>query len=100
MGVKEKIMRRPLVTLLVISLFSLPLLAQDRVEKARCISLEHVRGAWRMQISCERGDGSISLADSGTQNLYRGDGAFAKWSQDDLRATYQLLMPKESTPGF
>jgi hypothetical protein len=93
-------MKRTVVTMLVISLFALPMFAQDPVAKARCVSLEHVRGAWRMQISCERGDGAISLADTSEQKSYRGDGLFATWSQDDLRAMYQMLIPKESGAAF
>jgi hypothetical protein len=93
-------MKRTVITMLVISLFALPMFAQDPVTKARCVSLEHSRGAWRMQISCERGDGAISLAESGEQKSYRGDGVFATWSQDDLRAMYQLLIPKENGTAF
>ena len=53
-------MKRAVVTLLVV-LFAVPLFAQD--SKAQCVSLEHVRGAWRMQIKCEQGSGVILLAD-------------------------------------
>ena len=87
-------MKRTVVTLLVVSLFALPLFAQDRVEKARCVSLEHARGAWQMQISCERGEGSISLADS--SGSYTGNGVFSTWSQPELRALYQSLLPSDA----
>jgi hypothetical protein len=93
-------MKRTVITMLVISLFAMPMFAQDPITKARCVSLEHVKGAWRMQISCERGEGAISLADAGQQTSYRGDGVFSTWSQGDLSAMYESLIPKDGGPAF
>jgi hypothetical protein len=89
-------MKRAVVTMLVVSLFAVPMFAQDPVAKARCVSLEHVSGAWHMQISCENGAGSISLSEASENATYRGDGVFATWSQQELRAMYESLVPKDT----
>ena len=88
-------MKRAMVTALVLSLCSLPLFAQgDRLTNARCISLEHVRGAWIMKVTCAEGTGAIVVADDGR---YQGDGVFSSYSAEKLRATYQSLIPKDSS---
>ena len=53
------------ITVLILSLFAFPLFAQgEQSTKFQCVSLEHVQGAWRMQIKCEQGAGAISLSDT------------------------------------
>ena len=84
-------MKRATVLILILSLSSLPLFAQGgQISKARCMSLEHVSGAWIMKIECAEGAGTITAWDEGS---YKGAGVFAKWSQDELRSTYQSLVP-------
>lgn len=86
-------MKRTIVTLLVISLVSLPLFAG---QKPQCVSLEHVRGAWQMQIKCDEGTGTITLVDAHGAKLYRGDGIFKHWSQEKLGAMYESLIPQQA----
>lgn len=88
-------MKRAVVTLLALSLVASAAFAQD--SKAQCMSLEHVRGAWRMQIKCEQGTGAIVLLDQQETRTYRGEGVFAKWSQQQMDAMYQSLVPQDST---
>ena len=88
-------MKRSAITILILSLCATSLSADTEAMNARCVSLEHVRGAWRMQIQCEKGDGAILLVDSGSRVTYRGEGIYAKSSQKDLEATYQSLVPKD-----
>ncbi|HEV8658456.1 MAG TPA: hypothetical protein VGS96_07485 [Thermoanaerobaculia bacterium] len=91
-------MKRAIVATLVLSLCALPLFAKgEPLTSARCVSLEHVQGGWRMEIKCDQGAGAISLMDAGQ---YRGEGVFAKWSQEQMRSTYGSLIPKESGPAF
>jgi len=87
-------MKRAIVSMLLISLVALPSLAAEK--RAQCVSLEHVRGAWQMQIKCDIGDGSITLADSHGTKTYRGDGVFASWSQEQLGTMYESLVPRET----
>ena len=89
-------MKRSVITVLIISLVALPLFAAG--SKARCVALEHVRGAWRMQIRCEQGAGAISLSDTSSAKVYSGEGIFSEWSQEQLGAMYDSLVPQES--GF
>ncbi|GAC1400894.1 MAG: hypothetical protein NVSMB68_15650 [Thermoanaerobaculia bacterium] len=84
-------MKRAMITMLVVSLSSLPLFAGD--SKAQCVSLEHVRGAWEMKVKCEQGAGTITLVDDSGQRTYRGDGVFASWSQEQLGSMYDALVP-------
>lgn len=88
-------MRAPrFLTILVVSLFAVPLFAAN-VSKARCISLEHAHGAWRMQIDCEGSTGAISMIDVADHVSFRGEGMFATWTQEQLRAEYMLLLPHD-----
>jgi hypothetical protein len=89
-------MKRSVITVLIISLVALPLFAAG--SKARCVALEHVGGAWRMQIRCEQGAGAISLSDTSSAKVYSGEGIFAEWSQKQLGAMYDSLVPQED--GF
>ena len=43
------------------------------------------RSAWRMEVSCGEGNGAIVLVDD---SVYRGEGLFLGWSQEDLAAAY------------
>ena len=89
------------ITVLILSLFAFPLFAQGpQSTKFQCVSLEHVQGAWRMQIKCEQGVGAISLSDSGQQKSFRGEGVFASWSQEKMKNIYESLVPKDSGPAF
>jgi len=85
-------MKRATVMILILSLCSLPLFAGDHATKLRCVSLEHVSGGWMMKVECVEGAGTISLSDDGS---YRGAGMFSKWSQQQLSATYQSLVPTD-----
>ena|SRR5438552_14274545 len=96
-------MKRSLVLIFVVSLVSVSLLgANSGVHQAaaltnvRALSVEHTAGAWRMQIKCDQGVGTISMIDGGQSPVYRGEGCFAGWSQDELKATYQSMIPNES----
>jgi hypothetical protein len=96
-------MKRTLVLIFVVSIISLPLFAGDSgthrsaaLTNARSQSLEHVAGSWRMQIKCDQGVGTISMIDIEERPIYRGEGCFAGWSQDELKATYQSMIPNEA----
>jgi hypothetical protein len=84
--------------MLVVSLVALPSLAGQ--SKAQCVSLEHVRGAWQMQIKCDQGTGSITLVDAHGAKMYRGSGIFRHWSQQQLETMYQSLIPKDETSSI
>ena len=96
-------MKRSLVLILVFSLISLSLFGANSgvhqsaaLTNARALSIEHAAGAWRMEIKCDQGVGTISMIDGGQQPVYRGEGCFSGWSQDELKATYQSMIPNES----
>jgi len=85
-------MKRAAIYALILSMLAVPMFAQNpSVTKARCVSLEHISGGWRMAIDCDQGKGTITLTD---QMQYHGDGIFAGWSQGDLSSSYQSLLPK------
>jgi hypothetical protein len=45
------------------------------------------QSAWRMAIDSDSGTGTITLLDFGPgKSLYRGDGAFLGWPQEQLAA--------------
>ena len=55
--------------------------------------------AWRMEITCDQGHGSIVLIESAGGPIFRGDGHFLGWSQEDLSAAYAaLLAPPDGPP--
>jgi hypothetical protein len=96
-------MKRALLLIFVVSLVSIPLFGANSgvhqsaaLTNVRALSLEHAAGSWRMQIKCDQGVGTISMIDRGQQPIYRGEGCFADWSQDELKATYQSMIPSES----
>ncbi|HYS54364.1 MAG TPA: hypothetical protein VER58_11450 [Thermoanaerobaculia bacterium] len=85
-------MKRTALGVLILILVALPSLAQKpTVTGARCLSLEHVRGGWRMEIKCDQSKGVIVMLDD---LKYVGDGMFNGWSQPELKAFYQSLIPK------
>jgi hypothetical protein len=47
--------------------------------------------AWRMTIVSEEGSGAITLVDSPAGGLFRGEGIFLGYTQDQLRKTYDSL---------
>ncbi len=54
------------------------------------------RSAWRMEVGCDAGTGSITLLEEG---LFRGDGMFLGATQEQLADTYRALLdPNEETP--
>ena len=77
-------MKRAVLGILILSLVALPMFGADKhkLTTARCASLEHVAGGWRMEINCEQGKGTVVLLDAGKQ--YRGNGVFADWSQEQM----------------
>lgn len=55
------------------------------------------RSAWRMEVQCDEGAGTITFIDDA---LYRGDGIFLGVSQEDLAATWASLQTKDEGPTF
>ena len=91
-------MKRATVLLLALSLVAVPTFASlHKVASARCISLERITGAWRMEVECDQTRGAILLLDSGGRAQYVGQGMFRGWSQSELSALYQSLIPKAET---
>ena len=95
------------VTILFVSLLAVPLFAGSNrapqpapLAKARCVSLAHTHGAWRMQVECDGAGGAISMIDVAAQVWFRGEGMFSSWSQEQLRAAYMSLLPKDDAPAF
>jgi hypothetical protein len=96
-------MKRALLVMFVVSLISIPLIGANSgvhqsaaLTNVRALSLEHAAGSWRMQIKCDQGVGTISMIDSGQLPVYRGEGCFTGWSQEELRATYLSMIPNEA----
>lgn len=90
-------MKRAVLFVLALSLVALPMLGatQQKLTTARCASLERIAGGWQMEIHCEEGKGSIVMLDSGKQ--FRGNGMFAGWSQEQMRAMYESLLPADAS---
>jgi hypothetical protein len=91
-------MKRAIVILFSLSLIALPSFAgaagTHKATSARCMSLEHISGSWRMEIECGQTKGAILLIDAGRDVRYSGQGMFRDWSQSELSALYQSLVPK------
>ena len=92
-------MKRATILLLTLSLVvAVPTFAANnsvhKVASARCVSLEHIAGAWRMEIECDQTKGAILLIDAGRDVQYVGQGIFKGWSQGELSSMYQSLIPK------
>jgi hypothetical protein len=90
-------MKRVVPFVLALSLVALPMFGatKQKLNTARCASLEHIAGGWRMEIHCEQGKGAIVMLDSGKQ--FRGNGVFAGWSQEQMNAMYQSLLPADNS---
>lgn len=53
-------------------------------------------GAWKLTLSADEGDGSITLVEPpGRAPLYRGDGVCLGWRQERLEAAYGDLRPAD-----
>jgi hypothetical protein len=89
-------MKRAALIVLILSVAALPMFGaqSQKVTAARCASLERIAGGWQMVISCDQGKGAIILLDAGK---YRGNGMFAGWSQKQMNATYQSLLPTDDS---
>jgi len=91
-------MKRAALTLLALYLIAMPSFAGTttghKLTGARCLSLEHVAGGWRMDIRCDQNKGSILLLDAGRHAQYVGEGIFRDWSQSELMTVYQSLIPR------
>ena len=88
-------MKRAAILLLTISLAA-PVFAQ-KPTNMRCVSLEHIAGAWRMDIRCDESRGAILMLDSGKTVAYVGEGMFKGMSQTELTRLYQSLIPKSDS---
>ncbi len=88
-------MKRAAVAVLILSLVALPTFAQKpAVTGARCVSLVHVQGGWRMEIKCDQSKGSIVMLDG---QRYVGDGMFFGSSQSEMKAYYHSLLPRSES---
>ena len=93
-------MKRAILSLLIASLSAVPMFAQGRQSNAPCagltsaqvVSLEHVKGEWRMTIKCAQGTGTIAMIDA---RHYRGNGLFNGWSEEKMREVYFALTVTE-----
>jgi uncharacterized damage-inducible protein DinB len=56
--------------------------------------------AWQLIVDTERGNGTITLIDVTGRPVYRGDGAYFGWSQEQLAAEYQRLNKPPGGPAF
>jgi uncharacterized damage-inducible protein DinB len=56
--------------------------------------------AWQLVVDSASGSGTITLLDAGGRPLYRGDGVFFGWSQEQLAAEYQRLNKPPDEPPF
>jgi hypothetical protein len=88
-------MKRAAILLLSISL-TLPAFAQ-KPTNYRCVSLEHIAGAWRMEIQCDQSHGAILMLDGGKNVQYVGQGMFKGMSRTELTRLYQSLIPKSDS---
>lgn len=62
---------------------------------------EATQSAWRMEIESDAGRGAIMLIDLPEgQAIYRGDGAFLGWPQEQLAAAYNRLRATPDGPPF
>ena len=56
-----------------------------------------MRSAWRMEVSCDEGAGAIVLVDDA---IYRGEGFFLGWPQEELAAAYASAQKQDDEPPF
>jgi hypothetical protein len=50
--------------------------------------------AWRMHVSTPGGPGAIMLVETNVGAVFRGEGMFLGWTQENLAAAYQALIPR------
>ncbi|HXX31473.1 MAG TPA: hypothetical protein VEJ89_12285 [Myxococcaceae bacterium] len=50
--------------------------------------------AWRMNVTSPSGPGAIVLVETNVGAVFRGEGLFLGWNQDDLGTAYRALIPK------
>ena len=55
------------------------------------------RSAWRMEVACDEGAGAITLVDD---TIYRGEGLFLGWPQEELAAAYAGAQKHDDEPPF
>lgn len=56
--------------------------------------------AWRLEASSPAGRGSIVLLEPpAEESIYRGEGIFLGWTQQQLARAYQALAPKSDEPA-
>ena len=56
------------------------------------------RSAWRMEVDCDEGAGAITLVDD---NVYRGEGLFLGWPQEQLAEAWSGAQKKpDEEPPF
>ena len=56
------------------------------------------RSAWRMEVQCDEGAGTITFVDD---NVYRGEGLFLGWPQEELAAAWTGAQKKpDDEPHF
>jgi len=61
------------------------------------------RSAWRVEVACDQGAGTIVTVEvSPQETYYRGEGLFLGWSQEQLAAVQEALRPDahESAPDL
>jgi uncharacterized damage-inducible protein DinB len=56
--------------------------------------------AWEMIVDAERGSGTITLIDVGGQPIYRGEGVFLGWDQEQLATEYRRFNKPRDEPSF
>jgi hypothetical protein len=62
---------------------------------------EATQSAWRMEIDSDAGRGAIMLIDLPEgQAIYRGEGAFLGWPQEQLAAVFSRLRATPDEPPF
>ncbi len=55
--------------------------------------------AWRLLVTSDEGPGTIVLIESGDDDrFYRGEGVFLGWSQAELAAAWEALLPRPAPP--
>ena len=55
------------------------------------------RSAWRMEVQCDEGLGTITLVDDA---FYRGEGLFLGWPQEELAAAHASVQKHDDEPPF
>ncbi len=56
--------------------------------------------AWQMTVGCDAGSGTITLVEGSGKPVYRGDGVFLGWSQEQLATAYKTLNVPPNEPPF